>query len=251
MTRGSETFENDGPVPFKTNTFVNDFFKDNIWFINLDNRIDRLNNVLQELGKLSIKANRFSAINGKTDINIKQILKDPKTKISSNEIACTLSHREIWKNIVKNKSPWTLIMEDDIYIENEVDQTYFAEGMIDSLSGRKNTQIVFFGLCFETLKEIKTNNKFFNVQVSNIFEGYCCHCYAITWRMAEKLLEITSEFCYALDKYINYNIPNDMKTFVDIKNTQNKNNYFGKGIVKQNRIDYKSNIRNDKTNSIY
>lgn len=241
----NDKYENDCSVPVKSNTFVNDFFKDNVWFINLDYRKDRFDNTISQFDSIGIKAKRFPAINALSDSNVKNIMKDPITQISAGEVGCTLSHREIWKYAVNNKVPWTLIFEDDIHIEEGIDQTHFAEGMIESLCGKRNTQIVFFGLCFGSLKELKQNNKFFKVMVENVQHAYCCHAYAVTWRMAKELLDLTLTFEDAVDEFINY-IPYDLRTFVYVKD--HKSNYFGDGIVKQNRTQYKSSLRDDDDN---
>jgi GR25 family glycosyltransferase involved in LPS biosynthesis len=240
----SDIYPDDGPVPLKSENFINDFFGKNIWFINLDRRPDRLRNVIQFFNVLQIKNyNRLPAIDGKTDENVQKIINNSNTKITKAEVACTLSHREIWKHIVKNKIPWTLIFEDDIAIEKNINQTFFAEGMIESLCGNNNTQIVFFGYCHMEGKINKTkHNIFFKTNIYNAKAAYCTHCYAITWRGAEKLLKITQRFEKPVDAIMN-KFPINIRTYIDMKYNPNLT---GAGIVKQNNNEYKSDIREKK-----
>ena len=253
-----DEYENDCEVPVLSDNFITDYFKDNVFYINLDKDVDRNENVLNQFNKLKIKAQRFSAINGIDDEIVNEEFNKENTKITKNEIACTLSHRRIWENIVKNKTPWTLIFEDDIFIQEGITQKQFGEGMIESLCGKRNTQIVFFGACLNIDRYIKQQNLFFSVKVNNT-KPNCTHAYAITWRMAKKLLENT----VINDKPIDVKICNDvcnnnLCTIVSSKFKNNtysffndvlssiglyKNEYFGDGIVLQNRDLYKSNLR--------
>lgn len=254
----NDEFENDYEVPVLTDNFISDYFKDNVWYINLDRDVERNENVIKQFDKLKIKAKRFSAINGNDDEIVNEEFNKKNTKITKNEIACTLSHRRIWEDIVKNKTPWTLIFEDDIYIPEEITQRQFGEGMIESLCGKRNTQIVFFGACLNIDKQIKPQNLFFSVKVNNTAPN-CTHSYAITWRMAQKLLENTVINDIPIDSKICNDVCNkNLCTIVSSKFIEKKtsfltdllstigiikSNYFGDGIILQNRLEYKSNLR--------
>jgi GR25 family glycosyltransferase involved in LPS biosynthesis len=89
---------------------------DHIFYINLDKRVDRDNNVRSQLNKHNLLGitERVSAVNGstlnldtipETIITSKGIL-DSKSKtntigisLTSGAIGCALSHRKIWINI--------------------------------------------------------------------------------------------------------------------------------------------------------
>jgi glycosyl transferase family 25 len=69
----------------------------NAFYINLDHRLDRKEHVENELSKIGIKAERFSAI-----------------KMENGAIGCSMSHLKILQNAFKNKMEHVLIVEDDI-----------------------------------------------------------------------------------------------------------------------------------------
>lgn len=80
---------------------INDL--ENIFYINLEHRIDRKNNIENELIKLGLlqKAKRFNAI-----------------KMNNGAIGCSLSHLQLLKNALKDKLNHICILEDDIYFLN-------------------------------------------------------------------------------------------------------------------------------------
>jgi hypothetical protein len=240
-------YENDCPVPILTDNFITDYFKDNVWYINLDKQKDRNENVIKQFNRLDIRSRRFSAIDAENNEIVNREFNKKNTKLSKGEIACTLSHRHIWEHIVKNKIPWTLIFEDDIYIPEETTQKQFGEGMIESLSGKRNPQIIFFGACLDKNKELPSHNKFFTIKTSNTRPN-CTHAYAITWRIAEKLLKNNIINDIPVDTKICEEVCNkDLCTLVSpLVKIKNEDNYFGSGIVRQNRNIYRSNLRKIK-----
>ena len=237
-------YENDCPVPILTDNFIMDYFKDNIWYINLDKQKDRNENVIKQFNRLNINARRFSAIDGENNEIVNKEFNKKDTKLSKGEIACALSHRYIWEYIVQNKIPWTLIFEDDIYIPEEITQKQFGEGMIESICGKRNPQIIFFGECLDINKELPSHNKFFTVKTSNTRPN-CTHAYAITWRIAEKLLKNNIINDMPVDtKMCEEVCNNDLCTLVSpLFKIKNEDNYYGSGIVRQNRYIYRSNLR--------
>ena len=245
-----DEYPDDGPVPVVSMDFVNEFFMGNVWYINLEHHKHRLANVQQELGRIDIKARRYPAIDGKTDPIIKETMDKSSTTISAGEVGCTMSHRNIWKYAVRNKVPWTLIFEDDIRIRFDIKQREFGEGMVEALAGRRNPQMVFFGACLTSkIKKITPHNKFFHIQVAEICPN-CTHAYALTWRMAEVLLDATEVYNEPVDSIISYRVckPGLMvivDTKIDEDNDEDNDeddNFFG-GIVEQNRSTYPSSLR--------
>jgi len=69
----------------------------NVFYINLDYRLDRKQNVINELNKIGLTGTRFNAI---------------KNQIGA--IGCTMSHLEILKMAQKEDMDHVLIVEDDI-----------------------------------------------------------------------------------------------------------------------------------------
>ncbi len=98
----------------------------NIFVINLDQDVDKKNQMTQTLNKYSNNYQFFPAINGKEvnskypEININLEWYDPyyHTHISQGEVGCSLSHFYIWKKIINDKIEKAIILEDDIIIKD-------------------------------------------------------------------------------------------------------------------------------------
>ncbi len=89
---------------------VNINFIDDIkhaFYINLEHRVDRKNQVEEELKTIGIKAERFNAI-----------------KMENGAIGCSMSHLKLLQDAVNNKLDHILILEDDItFLQPEVFKT--------------------------------------------------------------------------------------------------------------------------------
>lgn len=95
-------------------------FVDKIYVINMDKDIDNLINVNNILMKYNINYTRFSGIDvtklSKNYIN-KYVLF--KNVLTNSIMGCAISHIKIWEEVIKNNYKYVLILEDDIYIEND------------------------------------------------------------------------------------------------------------------------------------
>jgi glycosyl transferase family 25 len=69
----------------------------NIFYINLEHRVDRKEHVINELSKIGLSGNRFNAI-----------------KMKNGAIGCSMSHLKILQEAQKNGLEHVLILEDDI-----------------------------------------------------------------------------------------------------------------------------------------
>jgi len=49
---------------------------------------------------------------------------EKKIRCSNAEIGCTLSHIQVWKDIVRDKTPHTLILEDDFFFDTKFQETF-------------------------------------------------------------------------------------------------------------------------------
>ena len=85
------------------------------FFINLDRRTDRLEHINKNL---PFSAERFSAVDAKNlelDEEIEKIFKKCLNKLTKPEIACSLSHYKLWKQLTLDKKANNyLILEDDV-----------------------------------------------------------------------------------------------------------------------------------------
>ena len=79
----------------------------NIFYINLEHRVDRKEHVESQLDSIGLKGTRFNAI-----------------KMQNGAIGCSMSHLKILQDAVNNKLDHILILEDDItFLQPEVFKT--------------------------------------------------------------------------------------------------------------------------------
>jgi glycosyl transferase family 25 len=217
---------------------LNEFFGDEIFYINIDSRKDKKKLIEKELSKLRINANRFSAITP-SDSRIKYLRNN---NLKDGEIGCFLSHTDLWKDIVKRKVPWTLIFEDDIYIPPGVTQKTFGDSMKESFVGNRNPKIIYFGHCLTEqlvkLKRIYPDNDIV------VCKGNpdCTHAYCISYEGAQFFLSefenrgLSSPIDEMMRKIMNGNsylvLPYENGDIVLPKTGKNET-YFGEGIVLQ------------------
>lgn len=95
---------------------LNEIF-DEIYVINLPNRVDRLNHVTNELSKHNINYKLYSAI---TPDDVKKMEKYSEIdELYYGRIGCMESHRNIWLSCLKRNINSVFIFEDDImFIDN-------------------------------------------------------------------------------------------------------------------------------------
>lgn len=141
--------------------YINDtkFRLDEIYIINLENRIDRKNHVLNEMNKYNIKNYEFfKAIRPEfNDIQKwnKSFLETYPTNYRIGALGCLLSHLHIIKSALANNYKTILIMEDDVKFKNIFNKIYHYSNQINN-----NFDMLY--LCGSHLgtKEKITNNIF-------------------------------------------------------------------------------------------
>jgi glycosyl transferase family 25 len=111
--------------------------------INLPHRLDRREFMESRLKKLNLNFKFFDAIYGKelTDIpKIKKMFKGNDFNYRRGVIGCTLTHLELWKQLVNSNLDYLVILEDDVILcddfENKLSQVcnLFVEQNIEHLA---------------------------------------------------------------------------------------------------------------------
>lgn len=239
-----------------------------IYYINLDKRKDRDDNVKQQLAKnnLSQYAKRISAVDGSL-INMNNIHSDiitekgrhdimtnhknklPGISLTKGAFGCALSHRYIWNDIINNNISNALILEDDItFVDN------FTQKLEFILSDTKtyNYDVLFLGYHPATLKYINKNPSSSNKTLLTSKKIYGLFGYVVTNNGAKKLLE-AFPISYQIDTEINkildiniYIVPPEKRIV-----TSEPSEYavtFGSDIQSDNYYgtDYKNNILSHK-----
>jgi GR25 family glycosyltransferase involved in LPS biosynthesis len=187
-----------------------------IIYINLDRRTDRNKNMLELLKKFNLLniTERLSAVDGKTldlnninpDIITAKGIKDAKesnklyTVLTTGAIGCAMSHRAIYKKIIKDKINSCLILEDDITFSDKFhNQLTILESIIDEdydlfFLGYHDSSLAYNHMC-------KINKICLFTHVYGLFG------YIVTYKGAQKLLnmfpitsQIDSEISLQSDK---------------------------------------------------
>lgn len=88
--------------------------------INLDRRPDRLEHMNAEFGRVGVSFQRISAANGQGPeamaIAASMAPQADVRRISANAVACTLSHRTIWRLLLDGADEYAAVFEDDVIV---------------------------------------------------------------------------------------------------------------------------------------
>ena len=104
-----------------------------LYYINLDDRIDRNVYMTTMLHKHNIKGTRISAINGRLGQHVEYIDEIPN-RLRPNEIACTISHlRAIQYWLQTSDSETAIICEDDISFDESCKWPFSWSDVVSSL----------------------------------------------------------------------------------------------------------------------
>jgi hypothetical protein len=147
------------------------------WVINLKRRPERWNQTRQRLENIGIQAERWDATDSE-DPGFADVHKSFETNISPGEMACSISHRSLWKHLLDKGVPHALIFEDDIL---------FAPGVtLEEIENTINTcrgfNIIYLGYCGLALP--KSN------EGSVIGGAACAHAYVVSRAGMAALMEI-------------------------------------------------------------
>jgi len=97
---------------------LNEYF-DKIYCINLDRRVDRWEeNCLPQFKKLNLDVKRFSATDGKSDINL------PHGDVYNAELAGSISHLNVLKKAREEGIKKLLLLEDDVVFKENANELF-------------------------------------------------------------------------------------------------------------------------------
>lgn len=196
-------------------------FIDNIYVINMDKDIERLNNIKKECNKNNIKFERFPGIDA-NKLSIKE-----KNKYVTNfcqkfctngMIGCGMSHIKIYEDVIKKNYNNVLILEDDVYfiknfkkklntILEELPKDY--DILYIGAVGLSNKEISFdINLIFKLIsnKNNKQDNNYKNIFCPIFPLG--THGYIISNQGCKKILKNFNKVNYHIDFQINLNNKN-------------------------------------------
>ena len=183
---------------------------DKCFFINLDKRKDRLEHIIKTL---PFYAQRFRAVdaNGlELTPQIHSLFKNCIKKLTKAEIACSLSHYSLWKNLVADENADNyLILEDDVVFKPGF-QTFWNNAFADHFPDKYN--LIYLGGCQpwnkpQYHKVLKPQNQYFyNIKKNDFFnkEDHYFHMnaqsYIISKQGASLICQYVEQLGFDLEK---------------------------------------------------
>ncbi len=221
-------------------------------YINLDDRVDRNNGILEELGKIGIEGvERFSAVRltDEENENITRnggLLHPPEqdflNRIVKSERSCALSHLGVIKLAKENNWESVLILEDDcIFLDS------FHEG-IQEVKNFMDTNdewgFIYIGLNLRS-EPLRYNDKFFKLR----HNFSTTHSYIVHKRMYDKILNFSLNDFYAIDLlYSKLSIDNLFVCYKQLLTTQRD----GHSNIENREMSYSYYFSNNfKKNTLY
>ena len=180
-----------------------------IYFINLDENIDRWN-------KLSHKnIIRFPAINGKK-IDKNKLIKDKiissKNNLKLGQIGCALSHISVLKLIQKQDEQYGLILEDDVIIPDNFS--------VNQLKLPNNFDLLFLGGC--NIKGEKISENLIKPTKIDGTYNLCWHAVLVNKNSVQKILDLLIPLRRPIDSQIREEY-NKLNVFYYYPNIINQN----------------------------
>jgi GR25 family glycosyltransferase involved in LPS biosynthesis len=159
---------------------LNNFFS-KVYCINLDKRLDRWEQAIQEFKKIDLEVERFPAIDGeKIDYNF-----SPKKK---GFCGCLLSHKSIIQHCKDNNFESVLILEDDVVISEKILSCFEK-----NITHIPTWDMIYFG------GNHKIKPTFIKDQLYKIIRTYTTQAYAIHSKIYDEILNILQKKSHPID----------------------------------------------------
>tara|TARA_B100001093_G_C26774895_1_gene991884 strand:+ start:596 stop:1483 length:888 start_codon:yes stop_codon:yes gene_type:complete len=216
---------------------------DKVYVINMKKDISRMSKLKKQAKKSNLNLVRYEAVNGRK-LDLEDLIKNNIVKINKysfpnhnkngrdslmGSIGCALSHKNIWKKLVKSKDNNYLILEDDVIIPKNFQSKF--DKITNQIKG--DWDIIFCGGSRIFGEKISKNI------IRGIFNGNSWrNCglfgYVINKKSAKKLIKMTSPISNYIDVQLNQNF-NKLKVY-----------YLTPQIIKHNYNFNSSRINNKK-----
>lgn len=198
-------------------------FINKIFIINLDQRVDRMENMKNLMTELNITNwERFSAIKpsySKIDKRLysgyQKFMKLNK-KYVKGSIGCKLSHLEILKIARKRNYNKILILEDDVNFTGNLKYIEIGLREIENL----NWDMLYLGINKEKSAEINEL-----VFINKVISGLCTHAYIVNSKSYNKIIKLLENSDKQIDKTYNEGFKYELNAFI-ISNQFVQNNSY-------------------------
>lgn len=180
-----------------------------IFIISLKKDVARRSIITEKLNKLNLEYTIVDALEGKniSDIFFNTIPTPNKKPSGKNELACALSHQNIYKLIIEKNIDWALILEDDAIINDNLAEVIntiqpqklkkssaYLFGGQEGLSSRKKLSLSLFN--FIKIGPIK-----FRRVTSSPKKLFRACCYMISQETCRKLIHEFNKGFFVADEW--------------------------------------------------
>ena len=115
-----------------------------IYIINMDKDIERMNKLNTKMNNLGLKYKRITGVDGKA------VYKNYNTKLRPGQLGCLLSHQNVLKDAIKNNYENILVLEDDVIFHKDF-HNEFKKKYKYLIDREKNFDLLYLG-CSQSLK---------------------------------------------------------------------------------------------------
>lgn len=170
--------------------------------INLKKDVERKKSIQEQLQKINLDAEFVTAVYGK-ELSKEQLWKYcpnfNEMTLTLGEVGCSLSHLNIYKRIIDNKIPLSLILEDDVS---------FNENLAIVLSSLENHPMALSSVPYVFL--LNTTNEYFdsfkkpltdNYNIVSVIDAACAYGYVLNLATAKKLYQYLLPVRFVADEW--------------------------------------------------
>ncbi len=171
-----------------------------IFVINLEKDIDRKQSIQEQLQNADLEAEFITAVYRKklTDEQLQDICPDfNKITLTLGEVGCSMSHLSIYKKMIDDNIPISLVLEDDAKLDHSLPRVLQA---LESV-GISKEPIVFL------LNKPNEYFKFFQkslvdeYKIVNVIDAALTHGYVINQAAAKKLYHFLTPVRFVADEW--------------------------------------------------
>jgi hypothetical protein len=156
------------------------------WVVNLKRRPEKWKRTRQRLEHIGIEAKRWDATDAE-DPGFGAIYKSFETNISPGEVACSMSHRRLWKHLLDTGVSHALIFEDDILVAPGVT----LEDIQNTVNTCRGFNILYLGYCGVTVPK--------SIEGPVTGGASCTHAYVVSRAGLEALMELPATHVKPID----------------------------------------------------
>ncbi|PHM47180.1 glycosyltransferase family 25 protein [Xenorhabdus miraniensis] len=171
-----------------------------IFVINLEQDIDRKLSIQNQLEKVNLDAEFMTGVYGRelSDEQLKKICPDfNKIYLTLGEVGCSMSHLNVYKKIIDNNIPISLVLEDDAKLDHRLPNVLRA---IESIAMSEKPIVLLLSKPNEYFDSFK-KQLIDEYQIVNVIDAAFAHGYVINQAAAKKLYHFLTPIRFAADEW--------------------------------------------------